>query len=685
MVSRSASLEKWRFGPFEFDGATGELRKNGIRIRLQTKPAQMLAALLNSAGQVVTREELRQLLWPADTFVDFESGLNTAVKRLRDALNDSADQPRYIETLPRNGYRFAGEAEILTATLSAVPVAAPQAKEPSAGKPRAWITVGAAVLGLAAGVVPWLWTRSRSQSPPEFRQVTFQRSPVAGARFGPDGQTILYSALIAGRRRLFLNNGVSPESRALEGRSGSVAAVSRKGELALLEPSGTTPLAGSVLWQAPMNGGEAREVDRSVMAADWSETGELAVAKAASGSYQLEYPRGKVLFRTSGWLSEVRVSRDGGPVAFLHHPVRHDDGGSLTVVDAGGNAQVLVKDWAVVSGLAWHPEKNEIWFSGSKTGGAGSLWAVDMRGNVRAVYSAPGSLALEDIGAGGRVLLTRQSRRLEMAIGGDGIALSEITWHDWSRIQEISADGSLILFEESGDGTSGRPVTFLYRTAAGTAVRVAEGRAMGLAPGGEQVLLLDPADRKRLLLAPLASGTPRPLPSGDLEYQWARFLPDGNSLLALANKHGEPLRLYRVRLSDSKADPVTPPTVVRNAAISPDGRHVAVLNAERQLAVYPFEGGGEPRIVPVSEPMAPLLWQDGFLMAQRAAAYTEVPARVYEVDPRTGATRLWRELGPTDPTGVNAVTRVVLSQDRKRWAFNYRRVQSELFVALGLR
>jgi cholera toxin transcriptional activator len=95
-----------RFGVFEADLAAGELRKNGARLRLQEQPFQVLAALLESAGRVVTREELRQKIWPADTFVDFDHSLNTAVNKIREALGDSASSPRFVETLARRGYRF---------------------------------------------------------------------------------------------------------------------------------------------------------------------------------------------------------------------------------------------------------------------------------------------------------------------------------------------------------------------------------------------------------------------------------------------------------------------------------------------------------------------------------------------------------------------------------------------------
>jgi DNA-binding winged helix-turn-helix (wHTH) protein len=95
-----------RFDAFDLDLRLGEVRKHGIRLKLHGEPFQALSLLLEHPGDVVTREELRQKLWPGDTFVDFDTGLNSAVKKLRDALCDSAEEPRYIETLPRRGYRL---------------------------------------------------------------------------------------------------------------------------------------------------------------------------------------------------------------------------------------------------------------------------------------------------------------------------------------------------------------------------------------------------------------------------------------------------------------------------------------------------------------------------------------------------------------------------------------------------
>src|SRR5438067_3771786 len=95
-----------RFGAYDFEPYSGELRKEGMRVRLEGQPVAILRMLLERPGELVTREELQKQLWPADTFVDFEHSLNAAIKRLRAALSDSADHPRYVETLARRGYRF---------------------------------------------------------------------------------------------------------------------------------------------------------------------------------------------------------------------------------------------------------------------------------------------------------------------------------------------------------------------------------------------------------------------------------------------------------------------------------------------------------------------------------------------------------------------------------------------------
>lgn len=125
-----------RFGVFEVDLAAGVLRRNGTRIRLQEQPFQVLTALLQNAGQIVTREDLRKKIWPADTFVDFDHSLNTAVNKIRESLGDSASNPRFVETLARRGYRFIAPVDSVSAPSKEYPIdAKTKALETVASKP----------------------------------------------------------------------------------------------------------------------------------------------------------------------------------------------------------------------------------------------------------------------------------------------------------------------------------------------------------------------------------------------------------------------------------------------------------------------------------------------------------------------------------------------------------------------
>jgi len=152
---------KTRFGAFEVDLRSGELRKHGIRLKLQQQPFQVLALLLDRPGDVVTREELHQKLWPADTFVDFDTGLNSAIKKLRDALGDSAEEPRYIETLPRRGYRFIARVEngASPAPPPVVPKIVPSLPSPPTSKRsstrRAAVAAGVIGLLLVGTLILW--------------------------------------------------------------------------------------------------------------------------------------------------------------------------------------------------------------------------------------------------------------------------------------------------------------------------------------------------------------------------------------------------------------------------------------------------------------------------------------------------------------------------------------------------
>ena len=187
----------YRFGAFELSERDGELRKNGIRIKLQEQPFRILLELLANPGQIVTREDLQQKLWPADTFVDFDVGLNTAMRKLRQALNDDADRPRYIETASRRGYRLLVPVEIVEPRTAPVAVFPAPTEAPPREPTRSHRTsITAAVVVFALVSIAFVAWRSFRRSTPVFeKRVTANtpEAPIMAAAISPDGRYVAYS------------------------------------------------------------------------------------------------------------------------------------------------------------------------------------------------------------------------------------------------------------------------------------------------------------------------------------------------------------------------------------------------------------------------------------------------------------------------------------------------------------
>src|SRR6266446_3450611 len=161
MENSAPVLKALRFGLFELDLQAGELRKSGVKIKLQEQPLQVLIALLQKPGEVVTREELRRKLWNAETFVDFEHSLATAINKIREALGDSAENPRFVETLPRRGYRFIAQVNELPRDARPLTTTGESdhreaAKQPSSAWQPLWLRLGAGIAAaLAIALFAW--------------------------------------------------------------------------------------------------------------------------------------------------------------------------------------------------------------------------------------------------------------------------------------------------------------------------------------------------------------------------------------------------------------------------------------------------------------------------------------------------------------------------------------------------
>jgi DNA-binding winged helix-turn-helix (wHTH) protein len=198
----------FQFGTFGVDPRAGELRKRGVRIKLQEQPFRVLLCLLENAGQVVTREQIQEKLWPDNTHVDYENAINSAIRKLREALNDSSDSPRFVETLPRRGYRFLATVT-QTADPSSVqetqPAVAPEKLQPDVQPPatmparseRRWplfLRVAGVVALIVAGAAFWIARESRALKTPLLPvPLTSFQGDERYTAFSPDGTQVAFS------------------------------------------------------------------------------------------------------------------------------------------------------------------------------------------------------------------------------------------------------------------------------------------------------------------------------------------------------------------------------------------------------------------------------------------------------------------------------------------------------------
>jgi serine/threonine protein kinase/Tol biopolymer transport system component len=629
-----------------------------------------------------------------------EETINNALEKDRELRCQSAAEMRANLKRLQRQIGSSGSSLVVDKSEPAT-AAAPLAPPKTASKASLSLPVFALVLltAVAATLFAGKLLFSRPPvPPPSYRQLTFRRGSIRSARFAPDGQTILYSAAWQGNPTdVFTARPEAPESRSMGLSHTQLMSVSSLAELAVLLDSkaiGTWVNMGT-LARAPLAGGAPRDVLEQVQWADWGPDGSsLAVVRDFGGKNQLEYPIGKPLYRTGGWVGHPRVSPKGDLIAFLDHPTQGDDAGSVAMVDLKGNKKVLTGEWFTVQGLAWSPDGNEVWFTASKTGTDRTLYAVTLDGKERMVLRLPGALMLLDIAKDGRVLLMRASWRRElMGVTDSDSKEHELSWLDYSYPADLSADGKTLLFDEEGGGgalsysKSGglSYAVYLRKTDGSPAVLLGEGGARALSPDGKSVVAVTQDSPTQLKLLTTGAGEPKALTNDNVNRGFAHWFPDGKRILFSGNEPEKGVRLYIYELASGKSQAITPEGVNGTRfVISPDSQWVAGIGPDQKGYLYSVTGG-EPRVIsglnPGEQPIT--FSSDGRSLYIYQPG--ELPARVDRLDLQTGQRVRWKELMPSDPAGVENIGPILLTPDAKNCVYGYHRMLADLYLVEGLK
>ena len=318
-----------------------------------------------------------------------------------------------------------------------------------------------------------------------YQRITFRRGAIWSARFSPDGNSVVYSASWEGKPlELFWAHIGNPEARALGFRDTDLLSVSHTNEMAvLLRAEFVTSFdRRGTLARVPPMGGAARELLHDVHGADWSPDGtQIAVVREKLGMTRLEFPLGNVLYQTPGWISIVRISSDGQVLAFIDHPSRNSDSGHVCVVDRKGERRVLSSDWGTLRGLAWSADGKEVWFTADRGGAARGLYAVTLEGKVRRVLQLASNMTLHDLARDGRVLLGHGPERAGINAFEPGENRErDLSWLDWSLLQDISDDGRTFLLDETAEGGGASGSVYIRATDGSPAVRLGDGAGRAL-------------------------------------------------------------------------------------------------------------------------------------------------------------------------------------------------------------
>lgn len=605
-----------RFDFFEADLQSAELRKRGRRLRLQEQPFRVLAMLLERPGEVVTREDMRQKLWPADTFVDFDHGLNSAVARLREALDDSAEDPRFVETVPRQGYRFIGDLDL------PVPAGTPKEALTKDANTNSWMVPAAATLGILLSVGVWWPVRNGRSDPPS---PLVELTPLAGTHgyefdpaFSPDGTQVaflqidgpssgIYAALVGGEKPLRLTKAPNDCCPAWSPDRRQVAFLRRFEDQA-------------ELYVVPALGGTERRLYTLPRPAfpglTWSPDGKfLAFPEGHPSSAQSritllslsDATRRQLTFPPEGSRDEEPAfSPDASQLAFVRGTIAGVVNDVFVVPTSGGEAKRLTFDNCPNFGVAWTSDGRNIVFS-SRRGGEASLWRVSASGGTPQPVAGPGSPAEHP-----SLALKGDLLAYEQMIGKEDILRIDLTDRERSRTPPVvvvsekgsklrprfSPDGSRIAFESNRLGNA---EIWICNRAGGncaqlTSLRGTAGTSAWSPDGGYLAFEYHPKERAEIYVVELPSGEPQLVPTvpgaDNLAPSWSR---DGKWIYFASKKGDAPFEIWKVPFKGG-----TPVQITKDGGIgaveSSDGYLYYSKYETQGVWKMPLSGGPEVRI-----------------------------------------------------------------------------------------
>jgi len=427
---------------------------------------------------------------------------------------------RCLEKSPDQRFQSAKDLAFALEALSGTSQSSAVQAKVVAARRKPLTAAVAALFGIAAVAGAYFaGARSGGVKNARFERLTSQRGYIRGARFTPDGQNVIYSAAWEGHPyEVFTSRIGDLHARSLDLKSAMVIGISGTGDVALLTNVRRSPESNwmqyGTLARVSESGGAPREILEDVWDADISRDGKQFAAVRSTGPQQLEYPIGRVLFKTNGYVSHPRISPDGKSVAFLEHPVFGDDRGYLDLVDGSGNARRLTGEAQGEEGVAWSSDGQEILYAAAsaKTAQDRMIVAVSPSGKSREVLNIPGYSEVWDVATDGRVLMSNESiTSAQMVASPANTPERDVSALGWATYGALSADARTIVFGEVGSFSAHDYLVFFRRLDAAGAVAIGEGSAIGITPDGKYAIAFVPSEPTKLRVLPTRAGETRTL------------------------------------------------------------------------------------------------------------------------------------------------------------------------------